>query len=62
MQYLMDGLISDCIEVVYRVTTQVGPNLPLTSEQKFRFGLARPGHARPKWNSCFEVNRRFGPT
>ena len=47
---------------IYRVTIQVGPNLLLTSKQKFRFGLARPGHARPKRNFCFEVNRRFGPT
>ena len=28
---------------LYRVTIQVGPNLPLTSKQKFRFGLTRPG-------------------
>ena len=31
----------------YRVTIQVGPKLPLTSKQKFRFGLTRPGQARP---------------
>ena len=27
----------------YRVTEQLVQNLPLTSEQKFRFGLACPG-------------------
>ena len=43
----------------YKVTHQVVTNLPLTSKQKFRFGLARPGQARPKQNFCFEVNRRF---
>ena len=32
---------------VYRVTYQVVKNLLLTSKQKFRFGLARPGQARP---------------
>ena len=31
----------------YRVTHQVVTNLPLTSKQKFRFGLAWPGLARP---------------
>ena len=44
---------------LYRVTIQLVANLPLTSEQKFRFGLVRPGQARPKGNFCFEVNRRF---
>ena len=34
-------------------------NLQLTSRQKFRFGLARPGQARPKGNFCLEVKRRF---
>ena len=43
----------------YRVTHHVRQNIPLTSKQKFRFGLARPAHARPKRNSCFDVNRRF---
>ena len=47
---------------LHRVTIQVGPNLPLTSKQKFRFGLAWPGLVRPKRNFCFEVNGRFGPT
>ena len=31
----------------YRVTQHVGSNLLLTSKQKFRFGLARSGQARP---------------
>ena len=31
---------------LYRVTHHVGQNLPLTSKQKFRFGLARPGKAK----------------
>ena len=33
-----DGLV-----MLYRVTQNVGQNLPLTLKQKFRFGLARPG-------------------
>ena len=41
----------------YRVTHQVEPNLPLTSKQKFRFGLARQ-----KQNLCYDVNGRFGST
>ena len=44
---------------LYRVIIQLVANLPLTSEQKFRFGLARPGQAGPKRNFCFEVNGRF---
>ena len=44
---------------LYRVTIQLVANLPLTSEQKFRFGLDRPGQARPERNFCFEVNGRF---
>ena len=44
---------------IYRVTEQLVKNLPLTSEQKFRFGLACPDLARPKRNFCFEVNGRF---
>ena len=44
---------------VYRVTIQLVANLPLTSKQKFHFGLACPSLARPKWNFCFEVNGRF---
>ena len=43
----------------YRVTIPLVLNLLLTSEQKFRFGLACPGLARPKRNFHFEVNRRF---
>ena len=46
----------------YRVTHQIEPNLPLTSQQKFCFGLSRPGQARPKCYFCFDVNRRFGST
>ena len=57
------GLIinSPLVKIVdlYRVTQNVGQNLLLTSNQKFRFGLARPGQAKPKWNYCFEVNGRF---
>ena len=34
-------------------------NLPLTSKEKFRFGLASPGMTRPKRNFSFEVNGRF---
>ena len=45
--------------VNYRVTIQLVANLPLTSKQKFHFGLARPGQSRPKRNFSFEVNRRF---
>ena len=30
----------------YRVTHQVVTNLPLTSQQKFRFGLACPDQAK----------------
>ena len=44
---------------MYRVTIPLVQNLMLSSKQKFRFGLARPGKARPKRNLCFEVNRRF---
>ena len=44
---------------LYRVTIPLVQNLPLTSKQKFRFGLARPGQARPKRNFCFKVNGRF---
>ena len=43
----------------YRVTHHVVSNLPLTSKQKFRFCLARPGQARPKQNFTFEINGRF---
>ena len=41
------------------MTKQLVQNLPLTSKQKFHFGLARPGQVRPKRNFCFEANRRF---
>ena len=47
------------IHSTYRVTIQLVQNLLLTSKLKFRFGLARPGQARPKRNFCFEVNGRF---
>ena len=43
-----------------RVTIPLVQNLQLTSRQKFRFGLACPGLARPKRNFCLEVNWRFG--
>ena len=45
--------------VKYRVTITLVQNLPLTSQQKFCFGLTCPALARPKRNFCFEVNRRF---
>ena len=38
------------IDGKYRVTIQLVQNLPLTSNQKFRFGLARLGQSRPKRN------------
>ena len=44
---------------MYRVTHLVDSNLPLTSKQKFCFGLARSGQARPKRNFCFEVKGRL---
>ena len=47
---------------MYRVTQHIGSNLPLTSKHKFCFGLACPDLARPKWNFCVDVNRRFEPT
>ena len=31
---------------IYRMTNHVGHNLPLTSKQKFGFGLARPFQAK----------------
>ena len=45
--------------LLYRVTIPPVQNLPLTSKQKFRFGLVWPGLARLKRNFCFEVNGRF---
>ena len=33
-------------DFLYRVAHQVEPNLPLTSKQKFRIGLACPGQAK----------------
>ena len=47
---------------MYRVTHHIVQNLPLTSKHKFCFGLAMPGHARPKRNICFEINGRFWTT
>ena len=44
---------------MYRVTHLVDSNLPLTSKQKFCFGLTRSGQARPIRNFCFDVNWRF---
>ena len=44
---------------IYRMTRLLVQNCPLTSKVKFRFGLARPGQGRPKWNFTFEVNGRF---
>ena len=45
--------------LVYRVTITLVQNLLLTSNQKFRFGLARAGQVRPKRTFGFEVNGRF---
>ena len=48
---------SNGMSTAYRVTHQVVVNLPLTTKQKFRFGLARPGQARPKRNlMCHPVH------
>ena len=44
---------------IYRVTRLVDSNLLLTSNQKFRFGLARSGQARPIRTLSFGVNGRF---
>ena len=46
----------------YRVTHRVVTNLPLTSTQKFHFGLACPGLARPKQYFCVDVSGRFVTT
>ena len=58
------GLISiyERLAGMYRVTIQLVQNLPLTTKQKLRFGLTRPGKARPKRHFCFEVNGRFCTT
>ena len=47
------------ILITYRVTITLVQNLPLTSNQKFRFGLTCPALAMPKRNLCFEINRCF---
>ena len=47
------------IKNIYRLTHLVDSNLLLTSKQKFRFGLARSGQARPIRNFCFGGNGRF---
>ena len=52
-------LFHQCIHNRYRVTIHLVQNLPLTSKQKFHFGLACPDLARPKRNFSFEVNGRF---
>ena len=44
---------------LYRVTKQLEQNVPLTSKQKFLFGLAWPDLDRPKRNFCLEVNGRL---
>ena len=48
-----------CSGFGYRVTHHVDSNHPLTSKQKFHFGLACPDQARPKRNFCYDFNRRF---
>ena len=50
--------VVDSSLVLYRVTKQLEPNLPLTSKLKFHFGMALPHLDRPKWNFCFDG--RFG--
>ena len=47
---LLLGVLASLGEERYRVTHQVDSNLPLTSNQKFRFGLSKPGQTRPKRN------------
>ena len=61
MQYLQKQAFLR-IDPNCRATQHVGSNLPLTSNQKFRCGLACSYLARPKWNFCSDVNRRFEPT
>ena len=41
------------VSTLYRVTHLLVQNLPLTSKEKFRFGLACPGLARPKRNFSY---------
>ena len=45
---------------VYRVTIQLVTNLPVTSKQKFCFGLAWPSLARPKRNFLLKSAGGFG--
>ena len=45
---------------LYRVTHLVVQNLPLTSKQKFHFGLAWPGHARPGQNRTYVLKSTGG--
>ena len=47
------------INLNYRVTRLLVQNLPLTSKVKFRFGLARPGQARPKRNFTLKSTGGF---
>ena len=53
------AMVAALLAVSYKVTIPLVQNLLLTSEQKFRFGLACPYLARPKQNFTFEVNGRF---
>ena len=55
----INNLIGILDSILYRVTHQVEPNLPLKSKQKFCFGLSRSGQARPKQNFCFDVKGRY---
>ena len=43
---------------IYRVAIQLVANLPLTSKQKFHFGLARPG--RPGQNGTYVLKSTGG--
>ena len=64
---LLKGVHLGCVytfAILYHhtVTHLVDSDLLLTSKQKFRFGLARSGQARPIRNFCFDVNGRFEST
>ena len=55
-------MVKSVVVTIYRVTHLLDSNLPLTSKQKFCFGLTRSGQARPIRNFCFDVNGRFEST
>ena len=53
------GYFHDIVRSIVQRDHSTCSKPPKTSNQKFRFGLAWPGLARPKRNFCFEVNGRF---